>query len=684
MASRSERVILEPVEVAEEGRKEIDLHKDNIRIGPAGPDWGDYEIESFKAKRQIGEVPIDFEMPNRIIAIPLLLGGTGDFDAARISLQAEASLINERGGGRLKREIIGGTYGEAGGHLFADLVKATLKLGDGTPQATDGVDANAELILEALPDFYGNEITGEAHEGTGDLSWTEKVKGNLPGRVTSLTVTDKSGIDQLGLGWHFRCKNYSAASTANWAYEAEALTPLDTAAEVELTGASGGKAILHNNLSTGWTPVLSTNLKAGTFLTHKGLYDVWARVYSTSEVLLYLRLLWDVGDIVAPSENRQVSIPTRNNFHLVNLGQVNLRPSPIGTHRWQGTLQARGEAGGENIYIDRLQFICADEASGIVTGKSGALNPVSGKYLVRDEFNQTAGAATGKTAAIGGVYAVLPNSDTDDFEIDATTHRLKRATVSDTGKLGAGEVVAGRGIGTPVEATNLAFRTDFVLESAAGFQAFQFGHIISYVNNTNFVTVYFDFVSSLQYWTIRVTKASAVTGNLGDNHRIRGMTTSSRAAATLLTVVRGNTLTVYAGGEGEELREELTVADAMIGPKGKAYIYDVNIGGNAGTRYFDNAALWTPENDAVVYANRNARLTSQGMFRQSEDGVAYGPVAYPGSDLPRLPVAGPEELPVEIALKPSRGDFDNVPDAGLDKISAQLSYRPCWSEIPSS
>ncbi len=48
-----------------------------------------------------------------------------------------------------------------------------------------------------------------------------------------------------------------------------------------------------------------------------------------------------------------------------------------------------------------------------------------------------------------------------------------------------------------------------------------------------------------------------------------------------------------------------------------------------------------------------------------------------GTDLPRLPVSGPEEKPLEIATKPSRGDFTTLPDSGIDKFSAQLTYRSC-------
>ena len=101
--------------------------------------------------------------------------------------------------------------------------------------------------------------------------------------LTGRKRNSEPGASQLGLMWHTRGRNYSPAEGAAWALEAEALTPLDTAAEASLTGASGGKVITHESLSTEWTPVLSTNLKSGEPLTHQGLYNVIVRAYTTSE-----------------------------------------------------------------------------------------------------------------------------------------------------------------------------------------------------------------------------------------------------------------------------------------------------------------------------------------------------------------------------------------------------------------
>ena len=52
-------------------------------------------------------------------------------------------------------------------------------------------------------------------------------------------------------------------------------------------------------------------------------------------------------------------------------------------------------------------------------------------------------------------------------------------------------------------------------------------------------------------------------------------------------------------------------------------------------------------------------------------------------DLPRLPPTV-EGRTTEIFIKASRGDFGQLPDTGIDDISARIVYRPCWLTVPGS
>ena len=114
---------------------------------------------------------------------------------------------------------------------------------------------------------------------------------------------------------------------------------------------------------------------------------------------------------------------------------------------------------------------------------------------------------------------------------------------------------------------------------------------------------------------------------------------------------------------------------------GKNGIFDRAVDTEMQVRYYDDfRGAVAPTLDAVLYPGQSAELRTEGMYRESADGAAYSSVASTG-DLPRLPVSGLEGRKVELFIKGSRGDFDQLPDSGIDDISARVTYRPCWLYI---
>ena len=688
--SRQERIVLDPAEVATAGRTELDLHSGPIQVREGGIDWGQAEVEAFMAQHELGESPVDFRLPNRVITIPLMLGAEGDYDAARLSLQAKVSRINEEGGW-LKRELIGGSYGEAGGHLFCDLVKATLKYGGSTFAASNGVDPDAELVLEALPDFYGDPIEASLFEGTGEAVSTFQIKGNLPGRV-DLAVYEESGNDQRGLAWGFRCRNYSSASTARLSYNASSLRPLDQASLVTLSGAYGSKAIRHNKLSTEWTPVLDNRI-SGAFPTHVGVYDVWVRARCTG-ALPWLRLVYDVGDVFGPSQNESAQLRGSGDFYLVNLGQVNLREAPIGTHRWLGVVQARGPSGGENIYVDKIWYLPADESSGTL-GAATSYAAGAGVFAARDQLKGPEGPLTGRSAEVGGTHEALSGSDPDDYAFPwfSLWGGALRQSTSDSGTIAGGW--KGRAVGLPVVLSSTAYSYRFIHTSDT--TNLVFGQMVRVSGPENYVLVYFIRVPAGEsggkvLWRPRVWKQVGASGShiYSLNEPTFDFTMSGYFGAEfvgrLLTVVVGDRLTVYvAPRTSSSFQSVLTLRDSDFTgalKTGGVYIFDENRGATAAYRYYSNLLAWAPDPDAVMFSNRNARLLSSGVLRQSADGSGLGEVAYARSDLPRVPCSGLEARPVEVFVKATRGDFSELPDVGIDKVAARLTYRPCWSNTP--
>jgi hypothetical protein len=654
-------VILDPSEVSVAGRTEITLDgSEGVSVFYQGVDFGTQEVKQFMSEGLFGSRPIDSEWPLRTIKLPLVIRATADktFDDARVMLGQWVALVNLEGGW-LKRVLPSGRY------RFADIVEAKLHLSASWQAENRDFDNEATLELQALPDLYGPVVDEEANEFTGDGAFTMQVEGDMPARVEEMRVEDLSGNDQKGLMWHYRRRNYSDADTARWAYDAEDLLPLDVAERVEPpegADAYGTELVEHPNLSTAWTPVLSTG-----FLTHTGLYDVWARVYTASGTPPWLRLAYGVGDIVAPQENVQVQVPGAAAFYLVPLGQVNVRSLPFGDQRWEGVIQARGEAGGEDISIDRLWFRCADESSGVLAALETvtALASVTGSDSLRGE-----GALDGSEATRGG-----------EWEESGAAGGFERS--AEGAMRGSEEDGEGR-TAILYDSSVGAVRVQCEVGRDTNVEGLTQGIYLRYFTSDYWVRVSIALGASLGHGDPQLrleyeAGGPGVAVPLADLSGALDIALDAELDASGLVSVRQGTAT-YRGTVPPEFQKGGTV------PEGKVGIFDYDPASNrAVTRTYEGFfAMPLPPADAVVYGGRAAYLSTRGMFRQSSDGEGAGPIGHPGADLPRLPVSGPGETPVEIAVKPSRGRLGELADPAKDKFKVQVSYRPCYAEIPES
>jgi hypothetical protein len=277
----------------------------------------------------------------------------------------------------------------------------------------------------------------------------------------------------------------------------------------------------------------------------------------------------------------------------------------------------------------------------------------------------------------------MPNGDATDYTIDGESDCLVRTAVSDSGTISVqplypSGVHRGRGIGTSAKYTKVTARTDFRVEGAS-LVGVDIGWFVSYVDDLNYMSATIS--CGVSGWYLGIFRADQNGEGYSRPLKVQ-WPDEGVVAGTIAVVVRGNRITFFIAAEGEELREEATIENAMIGVSGKVFLFDENATANPITRSFDNLGIWVPQTDAAIFANRDLRIGHQGVYRKSEDGAAYGPVAHPGNDLMRLPVSGPEERLVEVSVRQSRGDFDAIPDSGLDPFKYQLSYLPCWSQVP--
>lgn len=665
----AETILLDPDGIAVD-RQEFDI---TPFVREQGPDFGDAALEPYMAELARGSMPVDFRVPNRVVQIPIqVLQRTGvTFEQARARIQAKVALFQQEGGWVSRQTAVG--------TLYADVVTATLKFGGSGLQAHGLADADAVLTLECLPDWYGDEVTLTQHTETTnpELIFTEAdIAGNYPARCR-LVVEERDADSQLGLLWGFRSRHYSADAEAALAYDAEDLDPLDTASVVS-------NEVKHTDLGTGWTPVCGTNIGGTDFLTHTGTYRVWARVYSANGDDVDLRFVWDVGDLALPVENSPWTFPGASSYYLADLGEIRLDRIPVGAHRWQGQIQGRGDVGGEDVQIRKLYFQPLDEAAGRLSVVAPAVDGLV-DFSARDEFNQSAGALTGKTLPVGGTWTVVANSDADDFAVSGSA--AQRTAVSDAGT-GSG-AIRGRAVSPGTTAFSLiAAQVDFKSSVFGGAPLPVQGVFARLVDSANHLAAYSQ-PSSSEETNITVIKTVAgVSSGVLIPSRIR-LAASSWYSIRLVVDTAGRWW-VWLKEQGVPMGAPLlsgqdsALATGGTLATGRAGFFDYSPSAIAATRDYDNFKAWVPTLDAVLHASQSCEISTDGCFREDSAGAAYGPVSHVQGDLPRLPVAGMEDRTVEVFVKASRGDLDQLPDAGIDDIRATVAYRPCYLFVPAA
>jgi len=684
----AERVILDPSEVAT-GRTEFDITPWVREV-----DWGDGDVEGYRSSGLYGDNVIDFRVPNRVVNIPLVVtarGGTA-FSTVRSMLQQKAALY-QREGGWVKRVTSAGTF-------FADVQLSGLKFSGGWLQANKDADVDATLSLECSPDFYGAESQLSDHVETAatEIRFTEtSIGGNFPARVR-LVVDEDQGQSQMGLFWCIRSRNYSSAATAALAYEAEALQPLDTATKVSLAGASGGTVVTHGTLSTNWTPVLNLNLGGTAYLTHTGTYRLMCRYRTTSGTAVSLRSVYDVGDLVFPTENDPWYHPastTGTAFYIADLGELNLQQAPVGTHRWAGQIQGRGAVGSENVSLDRIWFQDVTESAGLLRAPV-VTDPGLSAYVDRDEFNQTAGALTGKTSAGGKVWAWAGDASID-WQVSSGAAVRTVTTGDPDADLNTGRYAVSGAAALTTQAVQVDLWRDLAVSGDV-----RFGPLARYTDTNNWLLGHIlidDTTTDDAFLCVTKRVAGAVT----ELDRVLIAENATGAGATFMgssSEAFRYRMRLYVDATGSwwlwwGLRSAATLELKLFGTdstlatggalaSGKPGFYNAKNSGSSNVFSVDNFAAWVPTPDAVVNASQSIELRTDGMFREDLSGSAYGPVSWVENDLPRLPVSGIEARTVEVMVKASRGDLDTLPDTGIDDISARVTYRPCWLQVPGT
>lgn len=613
-------VVLDPPAVIT-GRTQLDLNDGAIGVG--GPssgtaiDWGDAAVKQYLAEQQYGEGAVSFRVPNRVITIPLLIGAEGtstvaEEEEARRKLNGKVALLQRQGGVLLRQRP---------GHepLYADIMNATLTLPDVYGE-TGGVEPNTVLKLEVLPDFYGEEITLDAIEQTGQVvavlqesAAQAVIKGDYPAR-TRIVLSEKAKHDQKGALWGLRSTFFDAAASAALFFDAKDMTPINGASVVVSGGTFSGEGMELAEPEAGiWHPFMTTDLAAGpTQLSHIGSYRIVARVWAEATDQ-QMRLAWSTDDATVSTLNAQQSVVGGEEFSIIDLGEIRLQTPPVGEHWWRGVFQVNGS--GTPVIVDRVWLQPVDDGAGKLRATaiptSSLLSPT--KPATRAANN---GAGTGewgllKWALEAGGFCVVS--------------------------------LSGSGLSSPFLQLS---HFGFAIPETAIIKGIELVSAAPRIQGKGTASI-----------ALQLYKALALAG-------------TAKPGIGGPTDLWGTTWTpaqINATGFG--------IGVKLSGVSGS--ITALTPGAVELRVYYSYSASALPE-DAVLYSERSSEIRFDGCYREDTTSGAYVRVSEETGDLPRLPPSGLEGRPVELFLKNSRGELDGAGDPGIDAIQAQVIYRPCY------
>jgi hypothetical protein len=516
----------------------------------------------------------------------------------------------------------------------------------------------------------------------------EGVPGDLPG-LGRLLIEEKQAQNQQTAWWGAQHDTYSASANAELFYQAESRTLLGAATKVEgPLGASGaGTNTLKLKLANAWQAIFSTQATGGgEHLSHVGSYRVVARVYRFQSLGTFsAKWQWATGDFAAVTTNDEDEVKLAPEeaalkWSLLDLGIVNIPEVPTGTtQRWEGRLLVKSTVPGDDVYVDYFLLIPVETASG-KTEASPTL-PAPSSFLVQDDYDQAAGALTGKAPAVGaGTYTLAG---------DAVGYTVGSGVITRTEKADA-EGVGAYGIAGTTELANLAFRIFCWGEYAdINFGAAALGGFVRYTDVNNHIKVVMQKVAVTTYtarWQVLLIKKKAgVSTTIGIIYLpevlrvgagpIGWITCRVTAAGEWRMWWNGTPTfaTITVAGQDTDFNEAGTLKTGKVG------VYDEWTAAAApATRTFDHLEAWAPASNAAIFASRQLEVRSDQIRRQDSAGVTWGTPSYQGQYC-TIPPAGPEKGITRILVKDSR---DPRNDAGIDDIAAKLFVQPRYLIAP--
>lgn len=624
-----------------------------------------------------GEIPASRRYSNRQISMTLeMVDATGNLLSA---LQAKVTKI-AREGGTLKRTMPNGDI------VVFDLLSAETFDPTFNLAYVIGNMVQVDLVFAAKPFGRGAEVTLSAHNETSlpCLVFTETaITGDVPA-LGRLTISDAQAVDQAWAVWGLQCLNYDSSSDASLFYQAESRTPFGaavTAAGPSGASGAGSNVIQHTNLATSYQAIMGTQASGGgNHLKHVGDFTVYARVQvpTSNAGTVTVAMEWGEGDFRRYTRNASVDVDPalEGNWVILNLGQIHPTKVVAGTQRWEGRFLAKSTSSADDINFDCLFIVPVTEGSGEVSAPIGQIPSAPSSFTAYSDFTTESGAITGDSLTTGGTWS--GSGDADDFSAGAGV--ATRTATSDT----ATSLANGRLVRASSSSTSaVAAQVDLFASGNSGASTCGIGLLLRYTDTSNFLAAVI-VPNSDADTTLRLVKRVLGTSTTLTS---TSLPTPTSTVTTLKAVVSATgAVTVTATRSGATIGS-LSGSDSVLATGGTLASGTVGLvdwwgSATASTRTYDNFLVWAPPADAAMFASQSLEIRNDRVVREDSGGTLWvTPTSYEGDYL-LIPPAGAEGRTNRFFVKASRGLPESGIDAGIDDISATLSFTPRWLVVP--
>lgn len=535
----------------------------------------------------------------------------------------------------------------------------------GMPVVVTGDDAGwfirrppVEIRLDCRPFLYGPEETITAVTNANPLQEIvlSAVKGDVPAEGR-LVLTDNATQARDFADWGIHTGTV-AESTAAVLIDSASLTVSGySGTATTRTGAYSASGVVRGTTSPNWVALATT----GALTTFHGARRVKLRLYTTTADA-QVRVAWRSGDSLL-TRTAPVTPHLTNLWVEVDLGVIDVRNGET----VEIIPEFRADTAGQSLDCDYILQMPADRYA-----KARAVTQMTTptSFDARDEFDQTAGALTGKTAPVGGAWS--GSGDADDFTVETTGKTAQRTAVSDSSLSNGRFAYVGSAVGASGARVGFKFSSFPQLgtgawlgvlarRSASGW-LFAGLQLQSTISASRFVVAksgtiiqqtdpsyYFGLANTLYYAEVEVTTAGTYTARL-------------------------------IGHTGENVLISLTGYDADLvagqplatGTRG---FYDAWASTNVSTRNFDHFAAWTYTNDRAIYSGQSFEFRSDSSKRENAAGTKLADYTTRGSRF-YVPQAGDEGLVSRVVARAKRNDVETLPDDQIaDSTTAQAFIR---------